>query len=100
MQPRRSMENLRRPIRYRMVVALDDSEYAEIVLEHALDQAARHDTPDLHFVTVVHRESEVDARMAKLVHDVVDGMETFRGDPQTWRTRLHVRVGKPTDEIS
>ena len=39
--------------RYRIVVGLDLSEYAEVVLEHALDQAARHELSELHFVTVV-----------------------------------------------
>ena len=39
--------------RYSMVIALDQSEYAEIVLEHALDQAGRHQALDLNFVTVM-----------------------------------------------
>src|SRR5207248_7062449 len=38
--------------RHRIVVALDLSEYAEIVLEHAIDQAARHAASDLHFLYV------------------------------------------------
>ena len=44
---------------FRLVVALDLSEYAEIVLEYALDQAARHSAPDIHFVHVIegHRDA-------------------------------------------
>ncbi len=34
--------------RYRSVTALDRSGSAEIVIEHAIDQAARHEDPDLH----------------------------------------------------
>ena len=47
--------------RYRIVVALDGSEYAEIVVEHALDQAARHDPVDLHLLTVVNNAADVEA---------------------------------------
>lgn len=86
--------NIRRP--YRMVVALDLSEYAEIVLEHALDQAARHDAADLHFLTVC-REGESEAAGQRLATEVLEGVESPR---ETWRMALHVRVGDIADEIS
>jgi len=38
--------------RYRIVVGVDLSEWSDIVIEHALDQAARHDSPELHFLSV------------------------------------------------
>src|SRR5712671_1942946 len=41
--------------RYRMVVGVDLTEYSEIVLEHALDQAARHSAPELHIIHVRER---------------------------------------------
>jgi nucleotide-binding universal stress UspA family protein len=89
-----------RPVRYRIVIALDRSEYAELVLEHGLDQAARHDAPDLHFLTVLEaRDEDPDAAKRRLVGLVLDGLETFRGD-RAWRSYLHVRAGEPAREIA
>src|SRR5947208_1221115 len=85
--------------RYRVVVALDLSEYAETVLEHALDEAARHAPPDLHFVTVVEDSktdlADIKRRLGALV---LPAFEDF--DCGEWRARLHVRVGKPHEEIA
>ncbi|MGE3457857.1 MAG: hypothetical protein AB7O24_22275, partial [Kofleriaceae bacterium] len=47
--------------RYCMVIALDQSEYAEIVLEHALDQAGRHQSLDLHFTTVIEPDQRAES---------------------------------------
>lgn len=86
--------------RYRIVVGLDLSEYSEIVLEHALDQAARHDTPELHLVTVRERRkpSADDVKQALWEH-VYPSLETFNQHGMDWRARLHVRRGKPAVEI-
>jgi nucleotide-binding universal stress UspA family protein len=85
---------------YRMVVALDLSEYAEIVLEHALDQAARHGSPDLHFIAVQESKhvelGDVKAQLAALVYP---GLELFKGTATNWRAHLHVRTGRPDEEI-
>lgn len=85
---------------YRIVVALDLSEYAEIVLEHALDQAARHDAPDLHFITVQEAHGapldDLKARLAALVYQ---GLETQKSEASNWRARLHVRAGRADEEI-
>jgi nucleotide-binding universal stress UspA family protein len=86
--------------RFRLVVALDRSEYAEIVLEHALDQAARHDAPDLHILTVHEDKTPIDEVKLRLTHLVADELDTFRGDRRDWRARLHVRPGKPAEEIA
>ena len=86
------------PRRFRMVVALDRSEYAAIVLEHALDQAARHDSPDLHVITVVGQEAEIDEAKGWLAQAVLEGLDSFRRDG--WKTRLHVRVGRAEEEIA
>jgi nucleotide-binding universal stress UspA family protein len=87
------------PNRYRIVIALDGSEYSEIVLEHGLDQAARHDAPDLHMIAVVGEPSECDATKTWLATTVLEGLEAFRAGRLDWRTRLHVRIGRPAEEI-
>lgn len=87
------------PRRFRAVVALDDSEYAEIVLEHAIDQLMRHDKAELHLLRVVAREQDVEPAGRALAQHALEGFETC-GDRQGQRlARLHVRVGEPVDEI-
>lgn len=85
--------------RYRIVIAIDRSDLAEIVVEHALDQAVRHDRPELHFLTVVGREDEVATADAWLAPLVLEGLDTFRGDRPDWETKLHVRCGDPGEQI-
>jgi nucleotide-binding universal stress UspA family protein len=89
----------RRMDRYRIVVGLDLSEYAEVVLEHALDQAARHEQPELHFVTVVPDARLMGATKDRLSALVLEGLDVFRTTLIDWRARMHVRVGKPAEEI-
>ena len=84
--------------RFRIVTALDSNEYDEIVLEHALDQAARHDVVDLHFVMVVPNERELDRAKVELASAVRQGLES-QSRPD-WRSRLHVRAGKTAEEIA
>lgn len=86
---------------FRIVIALDLSEYAEIVLEHALDQAARHSSPDLHFVHVIEHDGDerAETAQASLGKLVLQGLETFGSKGHDWRARLHVRAGKPAEEI-
>ena len=87
---------------YRIVIALDLSEYAEIVLEHALDQAARHDSPDLHFLQVLEHgggDEQVERAQAALGQLTLQGLETFGQRGENWRARLHVRSGKAHEEI-
>lgn len=88
------------PRRYRIVIALDGSEYSEIVLEHGLDQAARHDAPDLHILAVVSQADECEATKRWLATAALEGLDAFRAGRPDWRTRLHVRVGRPAEEIS
>jgi len=89
------------PRRYRIVAALDLSEYAEIVLEHALDQAARHDAPFLHFLAVEeHAKEPSDELKQRLTQLVVGQIDTFRDDKRDWRARLHVRAGRPAEQIA
>ncbi len=91
---------LARPYRYRMVIAVDLSEYAHIVIEHALDQAARHVAPDLHFLVVKeHRKDDSEALQQRLADRVVPMLQTFNQHGTQWRARLHVRAGKPDEQI-
>jgi nucleotide-binding universal stress UspA family protein len=87
--------------RFRIVVGLDLSEYAQIVLEHALDQAARHGSPDLHFITVRERSAEdVHDLKSHLYQLVTGGIDAFSFGSGDWRARLHLRSGDPADEIA
>ncbi len=87
--------------RYRIVVGLDLSEYADIVLEHALDQAARHDAPELHLLTVREkRRQDVEELKRALWDRVHPALETFNRYGTDWRARLHVRRGNPAEEIA
>src|SRR5258706_154336 len=86
--------------RYRIVVGIDLSEYSDIVIEHALDQAARHDAPELHFLTVREkRKPTAEERKQALWERVYPALETFNRYGTDWRAQLHVRRGKPEVEI-
>jgi nucleotide-binding universal stress UspA family protein len=87
--------------RYRIVVGVDLSEYADIVVEHALDQAARHQAPELHFLTVCERRklSAEDCKQA-LWERVHPALETFNQYGTDWHARIHVRRGRPEVEIA
>lgn len=90
------------PLTFKIVVALDASEYSEIVLEHALDQAARHDAAELHFLVVAENGEDDDEleRLRKWLTDiVVEGLATFQANRPSARARVHIRAGKPTEEI-
>ena len=84
--------------RFRIVTALDDSEYAEIVLEHALDQAVRHDDVDLHFIAVASPKQDVARVKARLADLVTHGLEL---EPRPdLHARLHIRTGDAAEEIA
>lgn len=87
--------------RYRIVVGVDLSEYSDIVLDHALDQAARHQAPELHFLTVREKRkpSNDDVKQA-LWERVYPALETFNRHGTDWRARLHVRRGKPAEQLA
>ena len=83
----------------KIVIALDRSEYAEIVLEHGLDHATREPTAELHFVTAV-SDARADAEEATTWLDqlVRDGLEAF-GMPDR-RVILHVRRGRSVPVVA
>lgn len=83
------------------MVGTDLSEYSDIVIEHALDQAARHEAPELHFLTVREkRRPSSDALQQALWDRVYPGLETFNQFGRDWRARLHVRRGRPEEQIA
>ncbi len=86
--------------RFRIVAALDRSEYAEIVLEHAIDQAMRHDRPDLHFVSVVDANEDAGPVKEWMATLVLQGLENIGPRSPDWRSRLHVVAGIAADEIT
>ena len=87
--------------RYRIVVGIDLSEYSDIVIEPALDQAARHDAPELHFLTVREkRKPTAEERKRALWDRVYPALETFNRHGTDWRARLHIRRGRPEVEIA
>jgi nucleotide-binding universal stress UspA family protein len=84
--------------RFGIVVAIDLSEFSEIVLEHAIDQAARHDAPDLHVLTVVRTNADLEdakQRLGELVSPALEELHSI-----DWHARLHVRGGRAHEEIA
>jgi len=99
--PLRQLVPLARVRRYRIVVGIDLSEYADIVAEHALDQAARHSAPELHFLTVrEQRRTSNDELKQALWERMHPALETFNRHGSDWRARLHVRRGQPAEQIA
>jgi nucleotide-binding universal stress UspA family protein len=87
--------------RYRIVVGIDLSEYADIVIEHALDQAARHDRPELHLLTVREKRRPSGEEVKRALWErVYPALEAFNRHGSDWRAQLHVRRGKPEVEIA
>lgn len=98
--------------KYTIVCALDLTEAAPMVIERALDTAARHDSADIHVVSVIddrgmlrHRtvdEREIADVQARLRALLTDELATFGhpvDDPRGWTVTLHVRLGAPHEEI-
>ena len=85
---------------YRIVAALDGSAASVAVLEHTLDQAARHESTEIHLVTVASSEYDVMGRETWLAAMVVGALETSESRRREWQTFTHVRVGVPEEEIA
>jgi len=96
--------NQAQPRPYRVVVAVDDTEMAETVVEYALDTAARHEPTELHFVRVVSagalhhvHQGDVDAAHAAIRAQVLGTVDDFGGSHAA--IRVHACAGDPVDEI-
>ncbi len=83
-----------------MVVAVDLSEYSEVVLEHALDLAARHDACDVHIVMVHEKDADLKDEKERLVVLARDKLSTFRAAEHDWHVQLHARTGDSADQIA
>lgn len=84
---------------FSIVAVLDNSELAEIVLEHALDHARHYESPELHFVTIVEDpHASIDEIKERMTALVLEDLDAFRICPQ-WSGHLHVRFGWPDREI-
>jgi nucleotide-binding universal stress UspA family protein len=101
--------------RYKIVVGVDFSEMSEVVLETALDLAARHEFPEIHVLSVLaaqrwpRKPDQVDqsSELAELeralrsllgekLADFGRSFETLEG----WRVYVHTRVGSAADQIA
>jgi nucleotide-binding universal stress UspA family protein len=84
--------------RFQIVIALDASEYASIVLLHALDLAARYPAADLHFLQVAPLGADPEPIVRELAAAVLPALDGY--DCTEWRARMHVRAGRPDEEIA
>jgi len=72
-----------------------------MVIEHALDQAARQQAPELHFLHVKERRKHsVDQLGEQLASAVYPSLQVFNQYGTDWRARLHIRRGKPDQQIT
>jgi len=88
----------------RIVVGVDDSEMGRVVIEHALDLAARHQPAELHFLRVVTgglwrrpHDEDVDRAHDALAREVRAAIDDFGGTRA--RVRIHACAGDPVDEV-
>lgn len=85
--------------RHCIVAALDLGEHCEIVLEHAIDQAAHHAAVDLHVVHVLAPGTTELADVKRALTALVEpALERLRG--VAWRLHLHVRSGDAPAELT
>ena len=81
----------------RILVALDRSEYSQIVVEHAADQAVRRGATELHVVTVVAEAEEIEGAGSWARSLVTEALDDFGSHiPFT----VHVRCGIPAVAIA
>jgi nucleotide-binding universal stress UspA family protein len=81
----------------RILIALDRSDLAEIVLEHGLDEAVRHGGADLDIVTFVPHSLEVASARAWLDSLVREDLDTF---DVHGAVTLHVLTGDPVAGVA
>ena len=70
---------LSRSRNFRIIVGVDLSEYSDIVIEHALDQAARHDEPELHFLTVREKRSHSNEELTSALSELAENTTSSSG---------------------
>jgi nucleotide-binding universal stress UspA family protein len=82
----------------KILIAVDRSEYAEIVLEHGLDQAARHPDSELHIATALDGATDADAARTWLDALVRDDLDAFGLTDR--RLVLHVVRGRAVPAVA
>lgn len=88
--------------RYQIVVGLDRSEHADAVLQHAVDQAVRHERPTLHLATVVGsatEETRAGQALVELARRTLDDAVPV-ARREGWTVLLHVVRGNAEEEIA
>jgi len=93
-----TIARMTQPPTYGIVVGVDLGQFSSVVVEHALDQAARHTAPDLHFLTVVDHATDIDATKRKLADVVLPAISAIGREDGS--LRLHVRAGKIERELA
>ena len=90
---------------FTIVGAIDESDQARLVLERVGGEAAWHDAVEVHILRVLDvrpkyadRVPIADERDA-LLEEVGDVLDPFIPAGASWRTHVHVRVGRPDEEI-
>ncbi len=88
--------------RFQLVIGAAPSDHADAVLEHAFDQALRHDRPTLHVAVVVGSDREAAAAgeaLVERVRRVLD--EAVPAERRAgWSILLHVRSGAAAGELA
>lgn len=91
--------------RHALVAAVDRSDQAQLVFERVAEEAARYAAADLHLLRVIdvpQRYADrvpIDDEHAALVAEAQDVLHAFASDHSSWRIHVHVRVGRPDEEI-
>lgn len=86
---------------FTMVVGVDLSEYADAVLQRALDQALRHDAATIRVVTVISRRSDEAKARDQLIERIQQAIDdTVPADRRVHLSLFaHVRCGSAAQEI-
>lgn len=83
----------------KILTALDRSEYAEIVLEHALDQAVQYPDAELHFISTISEARNADDARIWLDALVSNGLDEFSLTDRR-SVILHIHQGRPATVVS
>lgn len=90
---------LHRPV---IIGAVDQSDQARLVLERVGDEAVGHEAVEVHVLRVIdvpQRQAErtsLDDQHARLRAEAIEVLGAFH---PSWRVHVHVRVGRPDEEI-
>jgi nucleotide-binding universal stress UspA family protein len=101
--------------RYKIVVGVDFSEMSEVVLETALDLAARHEFPEIHVLSALSAQrwprkpeqndqsrdlAELERSLRSLLGEKLGDFGRSFATLDGWRVYVHTRVGDAADQIT